>query len=117
MTASQAAIHTTSMQLTNTIYNLAGRPEYLKPLREEIEEVLAGEPDGILTRNGMSKLKKLDSFMYVNDLCPLPLTPEASESWFACRTLRYQWTDSWALQERSTAPKPAIVRELLPQSP
>ncbi|KAI1356562.1 cytochrome p450 monooxygenase [Xylaria sp. FL0043] len=56
-----AAIHTTSGQLTNTLYELAKRPEYLEPLRKEIEENV-GE-GGSLTKLSLYRMKKLDSFL------------------------------------------------------
>ncbi|KAI0396351.1 cytochrome p450 monooxygenase [Xylariaceae sp. FL0594] len=56
-----AAIHTTSGQLTNTLYELAKRPEYLEPLREEIRHH-AG-PSAIFTKQTLFQMKKLDSFL------------------------------------------------------
>jgi cytochrome P450 len=32
-----AAIHTTTLTVTNFLYDLVARPEYLEPLREEVE--------------------------------------------------------------------------------
>ncbi|KAI0076796.1 cytochrome P450 [Panus rudis PR-1116 ss-1] len=55
-----AAIHTTSNSFTHAIYNLAAYPEYLKPLREEVEAVVKEEG---WTKAAMQKMKKLDSFM------------------------------------------------------
>jgi len=54
-----AAIHTSSMTFTHALYELAAQPEYLPPLREEIEAVVE--------QYGWSKLalihmNKLDSF-------------------------------------------------------
>ena len=60
---SLAAIHTTSIQSSHTWLDLAAHPEYLEPLREEIAAVQATEPDGILSKTSMPKLKKLDSFL------------------------------------------------------
>jgi cytochrome P450 len=65
-----AAIHTTSMATTAAIYDLATYPEYIAPLREEIQKVLdedgydVGE-DGFLRlkKSSMPKLWKLDSFL------------------------------------------------------
>ncbi|KAI1818687.1 cytochrome p450 monooxygenase [Poronia punctata] len=56
-----AAIHTTSGQLSNTLYELAKRPEYLEPLRDEIEHH-AG-PDAVLTKQSLFQMKKMDSFL------------------------------------------------------
>ncbi|RDL30469.1 uncharacterized protein BP5553_10347 [Venustampulla echinocandica] len=58
-----AAIHTTSNQLTNMLYDLAAHPEYHEPLRLEIEEVLASGSDHALFKGSLPKLRKLDSFM------------------------------------------------------
>jgi hypothetical protein len=69
-----AAIHTSSMvsfEITNVhtlrawqgfthaLYFLAEHPEYIKPLREEIENVI--EEEG-WTKASMAKMRKLDSF-------------------------------------------------------
>jgi hypothetical protein len=57
-----AAINTTSMMVTNAIFDLACRPEYVKLLREEATKVL-NELDGHWSFESMSKLKKMDSFI------------------------------------------------------
>lgn len=67
-----AAIHTTSNQLTNMLYDLAAHPEYHEPLRLEIEEVLASEPEHVLSKGSMPKLRKLDSFMKETQRCYPP---------------------------------------------
>ena len=59
--ASLAAIHTTTLATTNFMYDLVARPEYLEPLREEIDTVW-DLTDG-LDKTSMSKLIKLDSFL------------------------------------------------------
>ena len=58
---SLASIHTTQMAVVHVLYDLAARPEYIEPLREEIDLVLK-EDDG-LQKNTFHKLRKLDSFM------------------------------------------------------
>ncbi|KAJ8063438.1 hypothetical protein OCU04_008656 [Sclerotinia nivalis] len=70
LTLSFAAIHTTSMALAHIIFDLASCPEFIEPLREEIEQVVAEdgyEVDGNGSRNlkkqSFTKLKKLDSFL------------------------------------------------------
>lgn len=60
--ATFVAIHTTTKLVTNIIFDLAARPEYTEPLREEISAVLA-EDGGRILKSSMLKLKKLDSFM------------------------------------------------------
>lgn len=65
MMVSFAAIHTTTMALSHMLFDLAAHPQYIAELREEIEAVIEEEnyPDRTLRKTGMSKLKKLDSFM------------------------------------------------------
>lgn len=46
--------------ITHVIYDLAARPEYIQPLREEVEQVVAA--DG-WTKTAMGKMWKLDSFL------------------------------------------------------
>ncbi|KAH8896020.1 cytochrome P450 [Thozetella sp. PMI_491] len=65
-----AAIHTTSMSGSNVIFDLACRPEYIQPLREEIESVIREDgmetdADGLtyLGKQSFAKLKLLDSFI------------------------------------------------------
>lgn len=55
-----AAIHTTSMAFTSALYNLVARPAIMEELREEIEPVI--EEEG-WSKNAMSRLRKLDSFL------------------------------------------------------
>ncbi|KAF8852075.1 cytochrome P450 monooxygenase [Acephala macrosclerotiorum] len=62
MIVSLAAIHTTAMNITHVIYDLAAHPEYITPLREELESVLK-EDGGVLEKTSMTKLKKMDSFL------------------------------------------------------
>jgi len=59
---SMAAIHTTSMNVTQVLYDLTFRPEYIEPLREEIAAVLAAD-NGKLVKTSMTKLRKMDSFI------------------------------------------------------
>jgi cytochrome P450 len=57
-----AAIHTTSMALTNMIFDLIAWPEYIEILRAEVKEQLAANGNsyrGAFVKN----LPKLDSFM------------------------------------------------------
>ncbi|KAL4866720.1 cytochrome P450 [Aspergillus spectabilis] len=56
------AFHTTALTATNVFYDIASRPEYVKPLREEIHQSLQ-EHDGLLTSAALHRLKKVDSFM------------------------------------------------------
>ncbi|KAJ8068048.1 hypothetical protein OCU04_003624 [Sclerotinia nivalis] len=65
-----AAIHTTSMGAAHILFDLASHPEFIAPLREEIEQVIAEdgyEVDGSgstnLKKQSFTKLKKMDSLM------------------------------------------------------
>jgi hypothetical protein len=80
MLVSLAAIHTTSMALTQVIYDLALHPEYVEALREErkqpnsksgiktpltwhaVEPVVA-QDNGRLLKTSITKLKKMDSVL------------------------------------------------------
>ncbi|KAK8017702.1 gibberellin cluster-C13-oxidase [Apiospora rasikravindrae] len=70
MVLSFVSIHTTSMTITFALLDLASRPEYIEPLRAEIEQVI--KEDGMLTdengqahlsKSSFQKLVKLDSFI------------------------------------------------------
>jgi cytochrome P450 len=56
-----AAIRTSSSVPVHLLYDLCARPEYIQPLRDEIESVLSEE--GGFTKAAFNKLVKLDSFM------------------------------------------------------
>lgn len=55
-----AAIHTTSSTLSDTLFHLAPRPEYIEPLREEVEQII---DEYGWTKEAMGRMRKLDSFM------------------------------------------------------
>ncbi|KAL4972593.1 cytochrome P450 [Aspergillus desertorum] len=59
-----AAIHATTKLLTNIIFELASRLEYIQPLRTEIETCWSSE-NGTAgwSKSTLSRLRKLDSFM------------------------------------------------------
>lgn len=57
-----AAIHTSAAAPMQALYDLCVRPEYIAPLREEIESVME-EYGALNSKRGLSKLVKLDSFM------------------------------------------------------
>ncbi|KAJ7308690.1 cytochrome P450 [Mycena albidolilacea] len=54
------SIHSTSGAFSSALYHLCAYPEYLAPLREEIEQVV--EQEG-WTKIGVSKMYRLDSFL------------------------------------------------------
>ncbi|PIL33520.1 cytochrome P450 [Ganoderma sinense ZZ0214-1] len=55
-----AAIHTSSNSITHALFDLAAAPQYLQPLREEIEPIIAAEG---WTKAAMGKMWKVDSFL------------------------------------------------------
>jgi len=54
------AIHTSSTTFVHAFYYLAAFPEYMQPLREEVEEVVKSEG---WTKAGLDRMHKLDSFI------------------------------------------------------
>ncbi|EMR90698.1 hypothetical protein ACHAPC_011166 [Botrytis cinerea] len=81
LTLSFAAMHTTAMAVTHALFDLAAHPQFIAPLREEIDQVLADdgwEDDGsgmkTLKKQSLPKLKKLDSLLKESQrLSPLDL--------------------------------------------
>lgn len=59
---SMASMHTSAHAVTQPIFDLAARPEYLDPLREEVLRVFH-EEGGKFTKRGVMNMRKLDSFM------------------------------------------------------
>ncbi|KAF9486888.1 cytochrome P450 [Pleurotus eryngii] len=55
-----AAIHTSSNSFTQALFQLAAHPEYLLPLREEVEVIISEER---WTKAAMGKMLKIDSFI------------------------------------------------------
>lgn len=55
-----ASIHTTTIAFTFVLFELATRPEYVQPLRDEIEAVINDEG---WSKDSVRKLRKLDSFI------------------------------------------------------
>lgn len=56
-----AAVHTTSMAATQTLFDLCVYPDYIEPLRKELMDVL--EKEGGYKKQALTHFKKLDSFM------------------------------------------------------
>nr|QPP19369.1 PenF [Penicillium steckii] len=63
LNASFAAMHTTTICITQTMFDMAARPEYIAPLREELASIMEtdGALDGRLHKQSMVKLAKMDS--------------------------------------------------------
>ncbi|KAF8721949.1 hypothetical protein AX14_010063 [Amanita brunnescens Koide BX004] len=55
-----ASIHTTTLAFTNALFNLATHPEYVQPMRKEVEAVIKEEG---WSKSAIGKLKKVDSFV------------------------------------------------------
>ncbi|KAF8844225.1 cytochrome P450 [Paxillus ammoniavirescens] len=55
-----AAIHTSANSFTQALYNLAANPQYMQPLREEVESIV--ETDG-WSKGALVKMRKIDSFL------------------------------------------------------
>lgn len=55
-----ASLHTSAQSFAHALFNLAAHPQYLQPLREEVDEVV--DRYG-WTKESMSKLTKMDSFL------------------------------------------------------
>ncbi|KAF8491191.1 cytochrome P450 [Russula emetica] len=70
-----AAVHSTSLTLTQALYRLLAHPENIEPLREEVDAVIREEG---WTKAGVDKMHKIDSFIRetqrVDGLGLLPLT-------------------------------------------
>ncbi|KAM6503786.1 Cytochrome P450 [Amanita muscaria] len=54
------SIHTTTITFTFVLFELATRPEYVQPLRDEIEAVISDEG---WSKDSVQKLRKVDSFI------------------------------------------------------
>ena len=52
--------HCTRQTITHALYDLAVNPEWLKPIREEIEPIIAAEG---WTKSAIGKMNKVDSIL------------------------------------------------------
>ncbi|KAF7340466.1 hypothetical protein MVEN_01966900 [Mycena venus] len=60
LSTNMAAIHTSSMAFTQALFDLTTHPEYLLPMREEAERVVAEEG---WTKAALNNMVKIDSFL------------------------------------------------------
>ncbi|KAI0107207.1 cytochrome P450 [Nemania sp. FL0031] len=60
--ATFSSLYTVTATFTQALFDLATRPEYLGPLRDEIATVLADDPE-LTQKTTLLKLKKMDSFI------------------------------------------------------
>lgn len=58
-----ASIHTTALALSHAFYDLCAHPEYVEPLREEIERVSKEFQGDDFVHHGLHRLEKMDSFL------------------------------------------------------
>ncbi|KAJ5247561.1 hypothetical protein N7468_002544 [Penicillium chermesinum] len=70
-----ASIHTSKMNVINVLYDLLAYPEYLEPLREEIQELAKEKPWKTWGRLEFGRLRKLDSFMRESQRVNPPHSP------------------------------------------
>ncbi|KZV65865.1 cytochrome P450 [Peniophora sp. CONT] len=66
MSINFAAIHTSSVNMTQALHRIASHPEWQKVLREEVEGVVQAHG---LTKSSMDKMCKLDSFLREQQRC------------------------------------------------
>ena len=57
------ALHTIVGAVVDMLYETCANPEYVEPLREEMQQVLREEGEGGWRKGSFNKLQKLDSFM------------------------------------------------------
>jgi len=60
LSINMAAIHTSSMAFTQALFDLTTHPEYLLPMREEVERVVSAEG---WTKAALNSMVKIDSFL------------------------------------------------------
>ncbi|EGN99661.1 hypothetical protein SERLA73DRAFT_159877 [Serpula lacrymans var. lacrymans S7.3] len=60
LTINFSAIHTSSINFTHALFYLAANPQYVEPLREEVEATI--EEEG-WSKNAIAKMRKVDSFL------------------------------------------------------
>ncbi|KIK81319.1 hypothetical protein PAXRUDRAFT_15297 [Paxillus rubicundulus Ve08.2h10] len=60
LTVNFAALHTSSNNFTQALYNLAANPQHMQSLREEVEAVV--KTDG-WSKGALGKMRKIDSFL------------------------------------------------------
>lgn len=82
LTVNFAAIHTSTMTLTHSLYDLAVHPEYIQAMREEAEKII--EEDG-WTKAAMQRMRKIDSFLKecqrLNSIGNMLMTRKALKDW------------------------------------
>ncbi|KZT30762.1 cytochrome P450 [Neolentinus lepideus HHB14362 ss-1] len=60
LTVNFAAIHTSSTSFTHALFHLAANPQFIQPLREEVEDIVNKEG---WSRASLQKMRRIDSFL------------------------------------------------------
>jgi len=55
-----ASVHTTSLTFAHALYHLAAHPEYIQPMREEVDKIIREEG---WTKSALARMYKVDSFL------------------------------------------------------
>ncbi|EPE31715.1 Cytochrome P450 [Glarea lozoyensis ATCC 20868] len=73
-----ASVHTTSMAVCNALFDICAHPGTLRPLLDEIMQVLDGKDPEQLCTQDLSQMKKLDSFLLESQRFnpPILLSPQ-----------------------------------------
>jgi cytochrome P450 len=76
------SIHTTALALSHALYDLCAHPEYVQPLREEIERVSKQYTADDFVKYGLHRLEKLDSFLVESQRFHPPVLSKCARSDF-----------------------------------
>ncbi|KAK8013412.1 hypothetical protein PG991_009005 [Apiospora marii] len=72
--ATFSSLYTVTATFSQALFDLASKPDYMDPLREELEQVLSADPN-LTQKTSLLKLKKMDSFIKESQrMNPLGLT-------------------------------------------
>lgn len=112
LTLSMAAIHTTTtMSVTQTLYDLAAMPEYIQPLRDEINEALASS-GGKFNKSILSKLHLLDSCIKESQRYNPPDFSESSP--LSSQLCQFKLPDQRPSAAKSAAASPSQMEPISP---
>jgi cytochrome P450 len=93
-TVSSIANYASTQTFTQTLYRLLAHPEYLEPLRQEVEAVVAEEG---WTKTGMDKMHKIDSFVRETQRIDGPIICQSTPSPFSESYVAYLLTASLSI--------------------
>ena len=80
-----SAIHTTTVSITQALYDLAAHREFQDPIRDEIKHIL--KSSGGWTRQALAKMRKLDSSLKESQRLH-PVTTGRTPRLYVCRTVQ-----------------------------